>query len=411
MEKKKPAPASPHARVKATNAKGLHKRPLPTMPRAGFVQPKSATPTKAAGMPAAPPVYRPQPTPKVLQRKAALVQTPSGVLAKRAPVAPPVYRPKQAPAPVQAKMAQQGQPSSAGGTPRRPVAPPVYHPQQKKTVQPKMGAPAQARKAAKTQPVYRPEAGPLRPHPPSSMRAVMQMKPNRPSAATFKARPTVSPATSVRTKAAGVVLQPMMAYRVGTSKSKYKVEIDEDKGTIKDIKGGASGIDISFGSRDHASYYFATKKSDEESVLDEWDLPDKLYTLIVYRMNHPAHKSCPAGGNAAIWNEIKNLPAPTNSSDQVVRENNLIAPHFQLAWIPILSKYCKGQKVKRTTVAEEFPAEEEAPSVVAATPGDDDNVEVYIPADGADAEEVEGTMTYAEFRKDYGGGGYAYRTV
>jgi hypothetical protein len=52
---------------------------------------------------AAPPAYRPQPTPKVLQRK--LATTPQTIAGQRAPVAPPVYRPQSAPRCLQLKTA------------------------------------------------------------------------------------------------------------------------------------------------------------------------------------------------------------------------------------------------------------------------------------------------------------------
>ncbi|MDQ3742879.1 MAG: hypothetical protein M3444_00565 [Acidobacteriota bacterium] len=51
--------------------------------------------------PQPPPVYRPQPTPKVLQPKAAAPQ------AGKTPAAPPVYRPQPVPKVLQAKMAAQ----------------------------------------------------------------------------------------------------------------------------------------------------------------------------------------------------------------------------------------------------------------------------------------------------------------
>lgn len=57
--------------------------------------------------PKAPPVYRPQPTPKVLQKKASM--SPQAVPgARQTPAAPPAYRPQPtAPAAVQAKKAGQ----------------------------------------------------------------------------------------------------------------------------------------------------------------------------------------------------------------------------------------------------------------------------------------------------------------
>ncbi len=93
----------------------------PNAPRGPRVlQPKAAAPLrpKAAAQqarPTAPPVYRPQPTPKVLQRKSAAV-TPPANAAQRTPAAPPVYRPQAPPRVLQTKA-----PGSA--------APPVYRPQ------------------------------------------------------------------------------------------------------------------------------------------------------------------------------------------------------------------------------------------------------------------------------------------
>src|ERR1044071_5552062 len=49
---------------------------------------------KSPNRPVAPPAYRPQPVPKVLQKKSALVSKPETNQATRKPVAPPVYRPE-----------------------------------------------------------------------------------------------------------------------------------------------------------------------------------------------------------------------------------------------------------------------------------------------------------------------------
>jgi hypothetical protein len=102
--------------------------------------------------PAAPPVYRPQPTPKVLQTKMASNQPPQSIQPPRAPVAPPVYRPEPKKI-VQPKMA----PEAKAFTP--PNAPPVYRPESKKLVQPKMAA-AQSSNQPKQPPVYRPQPTP-----------------------------------------------------------------------------------------------------------------------------------------------------------------------------------------------------------------------------------------------------------
>src|SRR5688500_5350248 len=82
--------------------------------------------------PVAPPVYRPQPTPKVLQRKAAVAGGAEG----QAPVAPPVYRPQPAPKVLQPKPAEGQRP-----LPSRPAPHPATH----NILQAKASAPAHAR--------------------------------------------------------------------------------------------------------------------------------------------------------------------------------------------------------------------------------------------------------------------------
>ncbi|MDT4898056.1 MAG: hypothetical protein QOH25_3133 [Acidobacteriota bacterium] len=79
--------------------------------------------------PGAPPVYRPQPTPQVLQRKAVGRQSAVGQI-KPAPAAPPVYRPQPTPKVLQRKVTQ-GQSGTAYGkiNEKHPVTPPVYRPQ------------------------------------------------------------------------------------------------------------------------------------------------------------------------------------------------------------------------------------------------------------------------------------------
>ena len=59
------------------------------------LQPKTVLPQPQVKRPAAPPAYRPQPVPKVLQTKTAVVRQPPLNQPQRKPVAPPVYRPEQ----------------------------------------------------------------------------------------------------------------------------------------------------------------------------------------------------------------------------------------------------------------------------------------------------------------------------
>jgi len=72
--------------------------------------------------PVAPPVYRPQPTPKVLQRKTVPAQNPQP---PRGPVAAPVYRPQTKPVVAQPKMVVPARIKTP------PIAPPAYRPQAK----------------------------------------------------------------------------------------------------------------------------------------------------------------------------------------------------------------------------------------------------------------------------------------
>jgi hypothetical protein len=91
--------------------------------------------------PAAPPVYRPQPVPKVLQRKEATVQSPPAVGPKHTPAAPPVYRPQPAPKVLQAKPAQIKAVAVSAQPNRLPQAGPnaaTNH----SAIQPKMQAPS-----------------------------------------------------------------------------------------------------------------------------------------------------------------------------------------------------------------------------------------------------------------------------
>ena len=117
-----------------------HAKPAPHQHslKPGVAQPKIAPHAPAQRKPAAPPVYRPQPVPKVLQTKAAVNRQPQAAPSRQTPVAPPVYRPQPAPAVMQAKMiAQRQQPQQPTQPPK---APPVYRPQQAaKAVQPKAG--------------------------------------------------------------------------------------------------------------------------------------------------------------------------------------------------------------------------------------------------------------------------------
>jgi len=93
------------------------------------IQPKASTNSHKQTV--TPPVYRPQPAPRVLQRKT--VAQPPSTQAK--PIAPPAYRPQPVPKVLQRKT--NGSPQPANQPKRAPVAPPVYRPQPKRILQPK----------------------------------------------------------------------------------------------------------------------------------------------------------------------------------------------------------------------------------------------------------------------------------
>jgi hypothetical protein len=91
----------------------------------------------------------------------------NGALTRKPPVAPPVYRPQQLPKVLQRKTAT-GQNPQAGQAPRQPVAPPVYRPEVKKIVQPKAinaqrntASSAHAHTLPKAPTLYRPQAQPV----------------------------------------------------------------------------------------------------------------------------------------------------------------------------------------------------------------------------------------------------------
>jgi hypothetical protein len=98
------------------------------MPQASARPPNAnATPAR----PAAPPVYRPQPTPLVLQRKEAVSRPQSGAPSphRQTPQAPPAYRPQPTPFALQRKAAPGAQRPAPAEPPRTPNAPSVYRPQ------------------------------------------------------------------------------------------------------------------------------------------------------------------------------------------------------------------------------------------------------------------------------------------
>ncbi len=127
---------------------------------------------QAPRKPVAPPVYRPQATPKVMQPKMA-----NGALNRSMQAAPPVYRPQPTPLVLQTKISSAHGPQAGQVTqPRRPpAAPAVYRPEPNGIAQPKIAyrppataVGAQAKMTGSSQvkthpavpPVYRPQPVP-----------------------------------------------------------------------------------------------------------------------------------------------------------------------------------------------------------------------------------------------------------
>ncbi len=116
--------------------------------------------------PVAPPAYRPQPTPKVLQPKAATPQPPTPGRVNAAHSPPPVYRPQPQPKVLQRKAARIQQPDSV--TERAPTAPRAVNAARLKaptvgTVQPGLARPVrQLTSALRTPPATRPNTAQAR---------------------------------------------------------------------------------------------------------------------------------------------------------------------------------------------------------------------------------------------------------
>jgi hypothetical protein len=109
----------------------------------GIVQPQRLLPQTQAKQPVAPAVYRPQPTPKVLQTKMNVAKQPGNQPFARSnttPAAPPVYRPQPVPKVLQTKAAATP-PSRAGQTSRPPpIAPPASRQGQARNMPPLKGS-------------------------------------------------------------------------------------------------------------------------------------------------------------------------------------------------------------------------------------------------------------------------------
>jgi hypothetical protein len=116
--------------------------------------------------PVPPPVYRPQPIPKVLQTKTATTQPQQKTELQRKPLAPPVYHPQSVPRVLQTKMSGV-QPPQAGQARNKPIASTAGQPVKQRMMQPKSGNGGPARKEMLAAPVGRqgPDRGLIYPRP------------------------------------------------------------------------------------------------------------------------------------------------------------------------------------------------------------------------------------------------------
>ncbi len=199
------------------------RRPCPAQPpQTRAVQPKLAATTQPKP-PVAPPVYRPQLVPGVLQRKAAGQQPPPA--AQSRPPAPPVYRPQPVPKVLQGKMAPHGQTPGVGpkGNQKHPPAPPAYNRPQAapKVLQAKTlnGQPTKT-----TQPGRGPVA-PLAFRPQTqSLQTKRGSAPSRPSHVQRRAvtvQPKTNPASPLPTSARAGAQAPRAASGAGVVQMRY----------------------------------------------------------------------------------------------------------------------------------------------------------------------------------------------
>lgn len=214
-------------------------------PAPKVLQPKATAP-QLKKVAAAPPVYRPHPVPKVLQRKVAAVPPPANTARRTPPAAPPVYRPQPAPRVLQ--------PKAAGA-----AAPPVYRPQplpkvlQRKSNQPQPDSRGAARpgwRPGAIQPKATPQPPPAyRPQPvPACLRS------SRPAAPTVQRKIIINGKDVDKNAGAKTLLENCMkqyglekaddvyvALKASASEFKYDSE-DEVVAEIKVRQNIASGI-------------------------------------------------------------------------------------------------------------------------------------------------------------------------
>lgn len=327
--------------------------------------------------PAAPPVYRPQPIPKVLQARmgshhsakqlnrasggpgapevyrsqatpvSVQPRMPNGAMIRKPPVQLPDYRPQRAPNALQTKSSL-AQAPGAGQVPRRPIAPPIYRPEAKKIIQPK--AISQLRKLPTAPPVYRPEQRRVA-QPKMASATPAHTPPNGPDLRTGRSmmlqrrlaiEATHAGRSAARDSRLPGVIQRVMAYRV--EYPSYKIQYDEQSKKVTGFLGNDDGygINISFVLPDHSTY-FASERNESQLKglrLVTFELDDDLWAAIEWKASGKGKKK----DLKQKWAEmVDSLKSPSwSDGSNLTKFIKQTALAFDDHWLPVLKKGIKG---------------------------------------------------------------------
>jgi len=271
---------APRTRAQPPSPSAGRHQPAPNCLQAKSAQGRPQPTGRAPHTPAAPPVYRPQPVPKVLQPKAATPQPAAQT--RPAPAAPPAYRPQPTPRVLQPKQAV-GQPPAAGSAPRRPVAPPVYRPAPPKIVQPKTGVvagrgPLAGRGERQLTTLKPPHTSPQRQASPAlrpgGARAV-QLK-----GAVRNGRPPVPPAGSSR----NAIQRTLLKGRAQSIEDQLSDLMNSDNALTRDIAGQIYPL-IGKDTHDHEAARMLAEMATASGVPDFQDIADTI-TVGGARLNY-----------------------------------------------------------------------------------------------------------------------------
>ena len=287
-----------------------------------IAQLKTAGTAQSVKRPVAPPVYRPQQGPGVLQKKGSSTHSKTMGQAPRGPIAPPVYRPEvkkvvQPKAISQIRQTERIEQVRKGGLPqlsKTPTAPAVYRPEQKRVAQPKMAS----AKTAHTSP----------------------KGPGLGRSTTVQKRPATG-VPPLRGSRPGVI-QRVMAYRV--EYPPYKVQYNAESSKVTAFTGvdDGYGINISFVSPDHSTY-FASERSEEQLKglrLVTFELDDDLWAAIEWKTSNKGKKK----DIKQKWLEkVESLKKPSWSDGaSLTKFIKQTALGFEDKWLPVLKAGVKG---------------------------------------------------------------------